>query len=43
MSELFEKGLAIRSEPVGKQYVEKAFAAADEFSRPMQELVTEVA
>jgi 4-carboxymuconolactone decarboxylase len=41
MSELFEKGLAIRSELAGKQYVENAFAA-DEFSRPMQELVTEV-
>jgi 4-carboxymuconolactone decarboxylase len=41
MSELFEKGMAIRSELVGRQYVDQAFAGADDFSRPMQELVTE--
>jgi 4-carboxymuconolactone decarboxylase len=40
-SEMFEKGLAVRSELVGKQYVDQAFKAADEFSLPMQELVTE--
>ena len=42
MSELFEKGLAIRRELVGADAVERAFATADDFSRPMQELVTEV-
>lgn len=41
MSELFDKGLAIRSELVGREYVAKAFDGADDFSRPMQEFVTE--
>jgi 4-carboxymuconolactone decarboxylase len=41
MSELFEKGRAIRAELVGQAYVDQAFAAADDFSRPMQDLVTE--
>jgi 4-carboxymuconolactone decarboxylase len=39
--ELFERGLAVRREVVGKQAVEQAFNNADEFSLPMQELVTE--
>lgn len=37
---LFEAGLATRSKVLGKDYVEKSLAAADDFSRPMQELVT---
>lgn len=37
----FEKGLAIRKSVLGKEFVEKSFASADEFNRPMQELVTE--
>lgn len=41
MSELFEKGLAARREMVGAEMVDRAFATADDFSRPMQELVTE--
>jgi 4-carboxymuconolactone decarboxylase len=40
-SERFERGLAIRKSVLGDAYVEKALASADEFSRPMQELVTE--
>jgi 4-carboxymuconolactone decarboxylase len=39
--ELFEKGLAIRRAVVGEQYVERSLKAADDFSMPMQELVTE--
>ena len=40
-NELFERGLAIRKAVLGKEYVEKSMAAADDFSRPMQELATE--
>ncbi|KWF32807.1 4-carboxymuconolactone decarboxylase [Burkholderia diffusa] len=39
--ELFEKGLATRRAVVGDQFVDAAFRNADEFSMPMQELVTE--
>jgi 4-carboxymuconolactone decarboxylase len=38
---VFDRGLEIRKSVLGKEFVEKSFAAADEFSRPMQELVTE--
>jgi 4-carboxymuconolactone decarboxylase len=40
-SELYEKGLKIRREVLGKDYVDKALAGMDEFNRPLQELVTE--
>ncbi len=40
-NELFEKGLKVRREVVGAQYVDKSLAAADDFSMPMQELVTQ--
>ena len=39
--DMFEKGLSIRREVLGAEYVDKALAEADDFSRPMQELVTE--
>jgi 4-carboxymuconolactone decarboxylase len=39
--ELFDKGLQIRKEVVGAEYVERSLAQADDFSRPFQELVTE--
>jgi 4-carboxymuconolactone decarboxylase len=39
--ELFEKGLAVRREVAGEHAVEQALKNADEFSMPMQELVTE--
>jgi 4-carboxymuconolactone decarboxylase len=39
--ELYEKGLAIRKSVLGAEYVDKALASADDFSRPMQELTTE--
>ncbi|MGB3072573.1 MAG: carboxymuconolactone decarboxylase family protein [Ottowia sp.] len=39
--ELFDKGLAMRRAVVGDAYVDAALGNADEFSMPMQELVTE--
>jgi 4-carboxymuconolactone decarboxylase len=39
--ELFDKGLQIRREVVGAEYVDRSLAQADDFSRPFQELVTE--
>jgi 4-carboxymuconolactone decarboxylase len=41
MSELFEKGLRVRREVLGAEYVDASISQADEFSRPLQELVTE--
>jgi 4-carboxymuconolactone decarboxylase len=40
-SELFKKGMKIRTEVLGEAYVKKAMAGMDEFNRPLQELVTE--
>ncbi|MFZ9551734.1 MAG: carboxymuconolactone decarboxylase family protein [Hylemonella sp.] len=40
-SELFKKGMEIRRAVVGAEYVEKSMASADEFTMPLQELVTE--
>ena len=40
-NEVFERGLAIRKDVLGAEFVEKSFAAADDFNRPMQELTTE--
>ena len=40
-SELFEKGLQIRREVLGAEYVDASISKADDFSRPLQELVTE--
>ncbi len=39
--ELFEKGLATRRAVLGAEYVDAAIANADEFSKAMQELVTQ--
>jgi 4-carboxymuconolactone decarboxylase len=39
--ERLAKGLAIRREVLGAEYVDAALAAADDFSREFQELVTE--
>ena len=39
--ERFEQGLAVRREVLGADYVDRALASADDFTRPMQELVTE--
>jgi 4-carboxymuconolactone decarboxylase len=40
-SELFNKGMKIRTEVLGEAYVRKAMAGMDEFNQPLQELVTE--
>ncbi|MEV1130474.1 carboxymuconolactone decarboxylase family protein [Agromyces sp. NPDC049794] len=37
----YERGLAIRKSVIGAQYVEESLAAANDFTRPIQELVTE--
>jgi 4-carboxymuconolactone decarboxylase len=39
--ERFETGLRIRREVIGAEYVDRAFAGADDFTREFQELVTE--
>jgi len=41
MNEMFEKGLAKRKATLGADYVEKNLAAADDFTRPFQEAMTE--
>jgi 4-carboxymuconolactone decarboxylase len=40
-SELFEKGLKVRKEVLGEDYVNKSIAGADEFTRTMAEWSTE--
>ena len=40
-NELFEKGLQIRREVLGAEHVDASLSQADDFSRPLQELVTE--
>jgi 4-carboxymuconolactone decarboxylase len=37
----FDAGLQIRREVLGEEYVSKAIARADEFSAPLQEMITE--
>jgi 4-carboxymuconolactone decarboxylase len=37
----FEEGLAVRRDVLGREYVDRSLASADDFTRPMQELVTE--
>jgi len=39
--ELYEKGLKNRREVLGAEYVDNAIKGADDFTRPLQELVTE--
>lgn len=39
--ELFDTGLAVRKEVLGAEFVDKALAAADDFTMPLQRLVTE--
>jgi len=40
MSEQFENGLKIRKQVMGEDFVERAFAGADDFTRPLQEFIT---
>jgi len=37
----FDKGLNIRRDVLGAEFVDHAFATADDFNRPLQELVTQ--
>ena len=39
--ELYDKGLKNRREVLGAEYVDNAIKSADDFTRPLQELVTE--
>ena len=39
--EMFDRGLEIRKKVLGAEFVEKSLATADDFTVPMQELVTE--
>lgn len=38
---MYDKGMAVRRDVLGAEHVDRAMAAADAFSAPMQELVTE--
>ena len=40
MDNFFDKGLEMRRATLGKEYVDKNLAAADEFTRPFQEAMT---
>ena len=37
----YEKGLSVRREVLGDEYVDKAINAATDFTKPLQDLVTE--
>jgi 4-carboxymuconolactone decarboxylase len=41
MSDTYEKGLAVRKQVLGDDYVNQALANADEFSQPLQDYVTQ--
>lgn len=40
-SETYQRGRQIRSEVLGKEYVDNAIGQADDFTGPLQDLVTE--
>ena len=40
-SEKYKKGMAVRREVLGDEYVDRAMNAATEFNKPLQDLVTE--
>jgi 4-carboxymuconolactone decarboxylase len=41
--DLYDQGLKTRREVLGSDYVDAALANADEFSRPLQEMITQFA
>lgn len=41
-SSTYDKGLKLRKEVLGAAHVERSLANADAFSKPMQEMVTEI-
>lgn len=40
-SEMYERGLPIRRQVLGSDYVDRSIAEADDFLRPLQEMITE--
>ncbi len=40
-SEKYNAGIAVRREVLGDQYVDKAISGANEFTKPLQQMVTE--
>lgn len=42
MSENYDKGLKLRKEVLGDAHVNRSMAAADAFTKPVQDLVTEI-
>ena len=40
-NEKYEKGLQIRTQVLGEAYVKRSIENADDFTRPLQEMVTE--
>ena len=42
-SELYDKGIKIRREVLGDDYVDRALASVDDFTREFQTMVTEIA
>jgi 4-carboxymuconolactone decarboxylase len=40
-SRLFDDGLALRKAVLGDEYVDRSIRAADDFTRPLQKLITE--
>jgi 4-carboxymuconolactone decarboxylase len=40
-AEIYEKGLQMRRAVLGKEHVDRSLDGVSEFSRPIQELVTE--
>jgi 4-carboxymuconolactone decarboxylase len=40
MDQQFENGLKIRKQVMGEAFVERAFAGADAFTRPLQDFIT---
>ena len=40
-TDLFDKGLEVRRAVLGKEYVDKSISDADDFTYPLQELITE--
>jgi 4-carboxymuconolactone decarboxylase len=40
-NERFNRGLAVRRDVLGSEYVDRSLAGADDFTRPIQQLVTE--
>lgn len=40
MDQQFKDGLQVRTQVMGEEFVDKAFASADDFTRPLQDYVT---